>query len=111
MSKNKKTPPPAAQTAPAATQTSESRLADLIRDLDAPDAKAAKAIKSELPLKGLNYKLLLGGLGVLVFGYILLGLEDFIDVAQFSIALYIAPVVIIAGYASIVYALMAKPKA
>jgi hypothetical protein len=65
----------------------------------------------ELPFTARQYKLFGLGLFILVFGYFLLGIEDFQDVtAGFSVALFIAPVVIIGGYVWIVYAIMAGKK-
>jgi hypothetical protein len=112
MSKNKK-PASKTETSSQASPAQELRLADLLKEQEQHDA-TARGVKANqglsLPLDGLNYKLLLASIGVLILGYVLLGLEDFIDAVHFSVALYIAPVVIIAGYCLTVYAIMARPK-
>lgn len=57
-----------------------------------------------------NYKLIGLGIGILILGYFLLSLEKFKDATEFSIALYVAPFIIVAGYAELIYAVMARPK-
>ncbi len=65
-----------------------------------------------LPFGPKNYKLMAVGVAILVLGYVLLGMEKFKDVEEgFSIALHVAPVVILAGYAEIIYAIMVRDKA
>jgi hypothetical protein len=85
----------------------------------APEAKAAfdsekpstaSTFTDEMPMKGKNYKLFLAFVGVLLFGYFLLTIEEFKDARQFSIALHVAPFVIAAGFVGILYAIMAPNK-
>jgi membrane-bound ClpP family serine protease len=70
--------------------------------------------KFALPEK--NYPLLLVGLGIMVLGYILLsggGSEDpnVFNYEMFSFRrLVVAPIVILAGFAFEIYAIMKKPK-
>jgi drug/metabolite transporter (DMT)-like permease len=69
-----------------------------------------KSAGSLLPLGRRNYLWLLIGIAVLCLGYFLLGVDKkFIDAAQFSISLYVAPIVIFAGYGLIGYAIMLNP--
>lgn len=64
-----------------------------------------------LPFTRMNYILLLAGVGVIVFGFLLMSMDDFIDATEFSISLYIAPPIVVAGFIGIIYAIMYKPKA
>jgi hypothetical protein len=79
------------------------------------------AQQDSLPFGKSNYIYLLIGIGILVTGFFLLSIEkEFIDafkidaqgnvVKQFSIALYLAPVVITIGYVAIIYAILCKKK-
>jgi len=77
-------------------------------------AKAASNAKvmQFLPLSRGNYLRILIGVALLILGYILLGMEDFIDATEFSIALYISPWVIVSGYVVVIWALLYRdPKA
>ncbi|MCS6903832.1 MAG: DUF3098 domain-containing protein [Bacteroidia bacterium] len=71
-----------------------------------------------LPFGRKNYIYLIISVGILLLGFFLLSVEDkFIDafkvdaqgkaVRQFSIALHVAPIVIIAGYIGIIFAILA----
>ncbi|MDW8332711.1 MAG: DUF3098 domain-containing protein [Bacteroidia bacterium] len=67
-----------------------------------------KKASEELPFGPKNYKLLVLGIIVVIAGYLLLSVEKFKDASEgFSVALHVAPVVILAGYAEIIYAIMA----
>ena len=63
-----------------------------------------------LPFTKQNYILLAIGVGIIVLGFFLMSLDNFVDATQFSISLYIAPIVVIAGFAEIAYAIMYRPK-
>ena len=83
----------------------------------APTSPAAKTENRKtgmsndaLPFTRTNYVLSGVALVILVVGYILLSLEDFIDATEFSIALYVAPFVILAGYGFFIYAIMKRDK-
>lgn len=65
-----------------------------------------------------NYKLLLIGLGINILGYILMIGGGTDDPAKFdgdalfsSVRITLAPVLIVLGYAVIMYSIMKKPKA
>ena len=71
----------------------------------------SKQVDETFALGRINFQLIGAGIGVLIVGYILLSLEKFIDATEFSIALYIAPFVIVTGYILIIYAILFRPKA
>jgi len=93
--------------APVTAATTTTTVAEPVRK--AVIQKPSKA-SAEMVFGKKNYQLFIVGIVILVIGYILLGIEDFIDVKHFSIALYIAPIVIIGGYASIIYAILVREK-
>lgn len=45
---------------------------------------------------------------VLVLGYYILSIDEFVDARQFSLSLNVAPPIIVAGYALMIYAIMVK---
>jgi uncharacterized membrane protein YidH (DUF202 family) len=76
-----------------------------------PAAKKTSGIVETLPFGRKNYMLLLVGIGILILGYVLLSFEQFKDATEFSIALNVAPFVILSGYGFLLYAIMATPEA
>ena len=48
---------------------------------------------------------------IIALGFFLMSLDPFIDAKQFSISLYVAPIVVVAGFIEIIYAIMYKPAA
>jgi len=54
-----------------------------------------------------NYVLLLVGLAIVVVGYVIMRVENEVDGI---LSLYIAPVMILAGYLEIMYAIYYQPK-
>ncbi len=54
-----------------------------------------------------NYVLLIAGVCVIVFGYVIMRIENEVDG---FISLYVAPVLILGGYLEIIYAIMWRPK-
>ncbi len=66
--------------------------------------------KESLPFTKKNYLLLLLGVGIIAFGFILMSLEPFIDATKFSIALYIAPFVVVGGFVEVIFAIMYREK-
>lgn len=73
------------------------------------NSKGAEA-PAQLPFSKMNYILLLVGVGIIGLGFILMSMDDFIDANEFSISLYIAPIVVVAGFLEIIYAIMYRPK-
>ena len=65
---------------------------------------------ASLPFGRMNYILLLAGVLIIGFGFILMSMDDFVDATQFSVSLYIAPIVVVAGFLEIIYAIMYKSK-
>ena len=61
-----------------------------------------------LPFGRMNYILLVIGIAIIGFGFLLMSMDDFIDATKFSVSLYIAPFVVVAGFVEIIYAIMYK---
>lgn len=66
--------------------------------------------KVTLPFTRMNYILLIIGVVIIGFGFFLMSLDGFVDATQFSISLYVAPVVVVAGFVEIIFAIMYQPK-
>ncbi len=54
-----------------------------------------------------NYLLLIVGVLLVVFGYVIMALENEVDG---FISLYVAPIIILAGYLEIIYAILWRPR-
>lgn len=61
----------------------------------------------QLPFNKKNIYLILGGIAVIFFGYILMATEDFIDATEFSLSLYVSPVLIILGHVVVAWGIIA----
>jgi hypothetical protein len=62
-----------------------------------------------MPFQRKNYRLLILGSLLLILGYALLQAPShFVDAREFSLALYVAPVVITGGFGVLLYAIIAK---
>ena len=66
---------------------------------------------ARLPFQRVNYLLLIAGMLLLALGYGLMSTEKFIDSKQFSLALHVSPILILGGYAGIIFAILYRPKA
>ena len=55
-----------------------------------------------------NYILILIGVAAVVVGYVMMRMENEVDGV---ISLYVAPLIILAGYLEIIYAILASPSA
>ncbi|GAB4402679.1 MAG: hypothetical protein OHK0039_00980 [Bacteroidia bacterium] len=83
----------------------------------AKEAPAAKPVQTpsatpsdvQLPFTRMNYILLLVGVAIIAFGFFLMSLDEFVDAQQFSVSLYIAPVVVVAGFVEVIFAIMYRP--
>jgi len=73
-------------------------------------AEAAANRNVVMPFERMNYILLLVGIGIIAFGFFLMSIGDFKDASEFSVALHIAPIVVVAGFLEIIYAIMYTPK-
>ncbi len=69
---------------------------------------AVKQVDRPMVFGRRNYSWLIGGVLVLFLGYYLLSIEPFKDAQEFSIALYVAPWVIMLGYAIVIWAVMLR---
>ncbi len=67
--------------------------------------------KEELPFTRTNYVLLVAGIAIILLGFILMSIGDFVDATQFSVALHIAPVIVVGGFVEIIFAIMYRPAA
>lgn len=80
----------------------------------APTTQKSRSSQTEtpahLPFERMNYILLIVGVLIIGFGFFLMSLDGFVDATQFSVSLYIAPVVVVGGFIEIIYAIMYKPK-
>jgi hypothetical protein len=79
----------------------------------AQKGSARKSVQKEqapmvLPFGRMNYILLAIGVAVIGLGFLLMSLDDFVDATQFSISLYVAPFVVVAGFVEIIYAILYK---
>ncbi|MEL6131773.1 MAG: DUF3098 domain-containing protein [Bacteroidota bacterium] len=63
-----------------------------------------------MPFGRMNYILMIVGVLIISLGFYLMSLDDFVDANEFSISLYIAPPIVIAGFLEIIYAIMYRPK-
>ncbi len=66
--------------------------------------------QDQLPLGKKNYIFIAIGIAVILLGFLLMATEGFIDSSQFSLSLYVSPVLIIGGFAWIIYAILAEDK-
>ena len=62
---------------------------------------------SEMVLSRKNYVLLLVGVALIAFGFAIMRFENEVDG---FISLYVAPLIIVAGYGEIAYAILKKPE-
>ena len=67
-----------------------------------------RSARRSLVLERRNYILILAGVVLVMFGFVIMRLDN--QVESF-VSLYLAPLIILAGYAEIAYAIMWKPKA
>lgn len=61
----------------------------------------------QLPFKSKNIYIMLGGIAAIVLGYLLMATEDFIDATEFSLSLYVSPVLIILGHVVVAWGIIA----
>ena len=75
-----------------------------------PSEPSKESTDISLAFSRMNYILLAIGVGIIILGFFLMSLDDFVDATKFSISLYIAPIVVMAGFAEIIFAIMYTPK-
>ncbi len=66
--------------------------------------------KDALPLSSKNIYIIIAGIIILILGNIVVAQEDFIDATKFSMALYIAPIILAVSVAIIIFGLLYKSK-
>ncbi|MFN0200730.1 MAG: DUF3098 domain-containing protein [Bacteroidia bacterium] len=65
---------------------------------------------TQLPFERMNYILLGVCALVIAFGFFLMSTDTFIDASQFSLSLHVAPVIVVAGFIGVIFAIMYTPK-
>ncbi len=90
----------------AKSQASTKAASKAVKSAAAPAAPKKDVV---LPFQRMNYILLIVGVLIIGLGFFLMSLDEFVDATQFSVSLYIAPIVVIAGFLEIIYAIMYKP--
>lgn len=76
-----------------------------------PAATSSDKHPEELPFARANYVLLIIGILVILTGFVLMSLDGFIDATEFSVSLYIAPVLVVGGFIEVIFAIMYRPDA
>lgn len=74
------------------------------------DPVNAPSFGQELPFDRMNYILMAIGVAILAIGFILMGQDEFVDANEFSVSLYVAPLIVMAGFIEIIYAIMYRSK-
>lgn len=76
-----------------------------------PTTSPAPQSAVQMPLSRINYILLAAGAGIIVLGFYLMSMDkQFIDATQFSVSLHVAPIVVMLGFAEIIFAIMYRKK-
>ncbi|MEL7342290.1 MAG: DUF3098 domain-containing protein, partial [Bacteroidota bacterium] len=71
-----------------------------------PTAAVAETSQEELPFTRTNYVLLIIGIVIILAGFVLMSLDEFIDATEFSVSLYIAPILVVGGFIEVIFAIM-----
>lgn len=61
-----------------------------------------------MPLGKKNYILIAIGVALIFVGFFLMSTEKFVDSSEFSLSLYVCPLLIVGGFAEIIYGILAK---
>lgn len=75
----------------------------------APEKQVA-ASNVVMPFTRMNYILLLAGIAIIVVGFFIMAQDEFVDATKFSMSLHVAPVVVVAGFVEVIFAIMYRPK-
>ncbi len=120
--KRNKKPTNTQRSAPKArAQAPKTRKVETTKPSVAPSTATATAKKKvdpvnspqfgqDLPFGRMNYILMGIGVAVLGLGFVLMGQDSFVDANEFSISLHIAPVIVVAGFIELIFAIMYKDK-
>ncbi len=76
-----------------------------------PVPTVADVRQEALPFTKTNYILLIIGIVVILAGFVLMSTGEFVDATEFSVALYIAPILVVGGFVEIIYAIMYRSDA
>lgn len=76
-----------------------------------PVPTATDVRQEALPFTKTNYILLIIGIVVILAGFVLMSTGEFVDATEFSVALYIAPILVVGGFVEIIYAIMYRSDA
>ncbi len=76
-----------------------------------PVPTVADVRQEVLPFTKTNYILLIIGIVVILAGFVLMSTGEFVDATEFSVALYIAPIMVVGGFVEIIYAIMYRSDA
>lgn len=76
-----------------------------------PVPTAIDVRQEALPFTKTNYILLIIGIVVILAGFVLMSTGEFVDATEFSVALYIAPILVVGGFVEIIYAIMYRSDA
>lgn len=64
----------------------------------------------QIPFKRNNIFIILGGVFLIVLGYLLMSTEDFIDAREFSLSLDVSPILIILGHVVVAVGIIYRSK-
>jgi hypothetical protein len=94
------------------TSSASSRPASKTSTQSGPSRRVSQGPEGpvRMPFTRMNYIFLAIGVGIIALGFFLMSSKDYVDATQFSVALYIAPPVVIFGFLSIIYAIMYQDK-
>ena len=87
-------------------KTSSAPTAKAEKKRSMPTAAVAETSQEELPFTRTNYVLLIIGIVVILAGFVLMSLDEFIDATEFSVSLYIAPILVVGGFIEVIFAIM-----
>lgn len=73
------------------------------------NATATPEEKEALPFQKMNYILLLVGIAIIGLGFLLMR-GPFVDSKTFSVPLHVAPILVVAGFIEVIFAIMYVPK-
>lgn len=96
---------------PASTPpVTKSVASNPVTPVKAPAEKHVAVSNVVMPFTRMNYILLLAGIAVIVIGFFIMAQDEFVDATKFSMSLHVAPVVVVAGFVEVIFAIMYRPK-
>ena len=79
------------------------------KSVSSPTFEASSKKQEALPFGRKNYVLLAIGIALITLGFFLMSLDGFVDATKFSISLHLAPIVTVAGFVEVIYAILYNP--